>query len=151
MSSGKGHKVRSGEQIALSEGKELTQLRRVQRTPHLTHKAPIKPTPFERPSGRITLVQHPAVQITRVEDGFQLGRDRVGRAGVGVADQAKDVGHVFAEEGEGHFRIERVDGGREGLPAPDGRDERFTCGCESPASTNLESRKRKRQGQGDSR
>jgi hypothetical protein len=37
------------------------------------------------------------------------------------------VWHVFGEEGERHLGVEGVDGGGEGLTAPDGGDEGFAC------------------------
>lgn len=65
-------------------------------------------------------MQHAAVNVTRVQDGFEFRRDSRRRV-----DEREDVWHVLAEERERHFRVERVDGGGEGLSAPDGGDERF--------------------------
>lgn len=107
-----------------------TELRRIQRRANLAHKAPVEPTPLERATRRVALVQHARVDVARVEDGLELGRDRVGRR----VDQGEDVRHVLAEEGQRHRGVERVDSRGEGLAPPHGRDEGFAWGCTTAVS-----------------
>lgn len=101
----------------------LTELSWVERTPDLTDKASVEPAALQSAPGRVTLVEHPRVHVTRVEYGFEFGTDRRTRV-----DQREDILHVFVEEGQRHGRIERVDRGRERLTSPNRSDERFTFG-----------------------